>query len=531
MEEGVLKQFSRSPLWDLQRQYFEEQGIKAWQQGEVPHYITSNPTVAKAYAEVVFGFLRDRARMRPANKETIYLLELGAGSGRFAFHFLKYLSLLCGQAAFEAPSWCYVLSDFTESNIKYWQQHTCLKPFVESGQLDFCLFDAEKDAALHLVHSGKHIGANSLSDPLVIIANYFFDGITQDLFHVHENKLHEVGVTMSFEEGLPADAGPAEKLQKLDMKYHTRKVNVSYYEEKGFNEILDLYRSSLRQSWVLFPHTGLRCLERLRALSHEGFLLLSCDKGNHLIEDIEKHVPPFLAKHGSFSLSVNYHAIKMFYGQQGATALFTQHHHSSINVGAIFMLNDSADYKETMLAQHHFIERFGPDDFYLVKTHSFLSLIVMPLKVVLAYLRLCSYDADAFKQCIPRLLTLISEATSPSEKKDMLLMIRQVWDGYYLIGEKQDLAFDTGMLLYKMDMYHEALEFFERSLKDYDAIAPVYYNMAACYFQLGDDVQARSCIDRTLELEPAHEGAMEILKQLDKQQEPGQLQQVDELIV
>jgi SAM-dependent MidA family methyltransferase len=90
-------------LWQLQRQYFEEQGIIAWQSGDVPHYITCNPVIAKAYAEMVFGFLKDRSRLAPDNKEKIYLLELGAGSGRLAFHLLKILTKLCDDASFDVP--------------------------------------------------------------------------------------------------------------------------------------------------------------------------------------------------------------------------------------------------------------------------------------------------------------------------------------------------------------------------------------------------------------------------------------------
>src|SRR5437016_12125635 len=88
--------FSQSLLWDLQQHYFAERGIEAWRQSEVPHYITSNPTVANCYAEIVFACLRDQNRLTQSS-EPLYLCELGAGSGRFAFHFLNRLTRLCEQ--------------------------------------------------------------------------------------------------------------------------------------------------------------------------------------------------------------------------------------------------------------------------------------------------------------------------------------------------------------------------------------------------------------------------------------------------
>src|ERR1043165_51792 len=132
--------FSSCLIWRLQQDYFREAGIEAWRQGRVPHYITSNPTVARSYAELVFGVFRDRARAG-ASGEPIYLLELGAGSGRLAFHFLKELTRLCAQAPFEAPRFCYILSDLAPKNLAFWSAHPKLQPFVQAGQVDFAEFD------------------------------------------------------------------------------------------------------------------------------------------------------------------------------------------------------------------------------------------------------------------------------------------------------------------------------------------------------------------------------------------------------
>ena len=53
------QRFSRSLLWTIQRTYFERQGIEAWNRGAVPHYITSNPFIAAAYARFAAAWLRD----------------------------------------------------------------------------------------------------------------------------------------------------------------------------------------------------------------------------------------------------------------------------------------------------------------------------------------------------------------------------------------------------------------------------------------------------------------------------------------
>lgn len=42
--------FTEAPIWELQRKYYEELGMKAWNNDQVPQYITSNPMIATAYA-------------------------------------------------------------------------------------------------------------------------------------------------------------------------------------------------------------------------------------------------------------------------------------------------------------------------------------------------------------------------------------------------------------------------------------------------------------------------------------------------
>src|SRR5438067_7126058 len=71
------QRLSQSLLWTLQRAFFDRQGIAAWSRGIVPHYITSNTYIARAYAGVVCGFLRD---WRPAldPRQRVYIVELGS---------------------------------------------------------------------------------------------------------------------------------------------------------------------------------------------------------------------------------------------------------------------------------------------------------------------------------------------------------------------------------------------------------------------------------------------------------------------
>ncbi len=61
----------------------------AWSTGQVPHYVTSNPFIARGYARVAASFAADcRQAGLVGPGETVEVIELGSGSGRFAHHFL-----------------------------------------------------------------------------------------------------------------------------------------------------------------------------------------------------------------------------------------------------------------------------------------------------------------------------------------------------------------------------------------------------------------------------------------------------------
>jgi len=123
--------FSESILWKLQRQYYDLRGPQAWASGAVPSYVTTNPYIAHVYAHIVLAYLRDAAasldRERP-----IYIVELAAGSGRFAYLFLKAFHALKNASSVRALDVRYVMTDFTRANVRAWAAQPAFKP-VKAG--------------------------------------------------------------------------------------------------------------------------------------------------------------------------------------------------------------------------------------------------------------------------------------------------------------------------------------------------------------------------------------------------------------
>jgi tetratricopeptide (TPR) repeat protein len=516
---------SHSLLWQLQRRYFEQQGLEAWRQGIVPHYITSNPFIANAYSKVVFGFLRDcwTAATAPPNpafrpldlNRPIYLLELGAGSGRFAYHFLKKFLPFFTRSPLRHLPIKYVMSDFAEQTVNDWLVHPYLRPFVEQGYLDFARFDAEQDETIRLHVSGETLAPDTIHNPLVVLANYFFDGIPQDAFYVKDGRLHESQVRLLLPQA-EANLNDPALLERVKMAYQRRPINPPYYDDPDLDEILFSYPLLLDDTAVMFPCSGIRCIRRLRRLTNGRLLLLSGDKGYHHEDLLLGRQEPGISFHGSFSMMVNYHALARYVLNESGQVLHISRRHVNLDVAAFLFGRPPGDYSETKLAFDQAIEQAGPDDFFTFKKGVEPHYGELTLEQALAHLRLSGWDATIFLGCLPVLLDNAPSAT-PALRQDLRQAIHQVWDTYFPMGEVMDVAFYMGAMLHGMAFFEEALYFFEESLRLYGRDARTLYNMALCHYGRKSWETALDYIGQTLALDPDFEQAMKLQAKIQEQ--------------
>jgi len=513
------QRLSQSGLWKLQRTFFEQQGIRAWSQNTIPSYITSNPFIANAYAKVVFGFLRDWYSVASTSLDMgqpVYIIELGTGSGRFSYNFLKkFMGLFTRSVLKEIPI-KYVMTDFSEELVTFWQNHPSLQPFVEQGVLDFALFDVEQPQELTLRDSGTVLSSDTIKNPLVLLANYLFNCIPQDCFTVQNGELYESLVTLSTSEP-DLDISDPTLLNSLEISYVHRPTSADYYDDPEFNQLLQNYQQRLPDTTFTFPYVALNCLHFFRDLSGGRMLLLSGDQGYSEQEDLLNRDRPSITIHsGCFSMMVNYHAIGEYMRNQGGQVLRTAHRYTNLYVSAYLLGQQSDGYLETAQSFREAIEPGGPDDFYILKSSVEGIYKSLSLQQLLVYLRFSGWDSNIFLGCYPVLLDHI-QLSSEEEEYTLSQAVQHVWDTYYHIGEEQDLAFSIGVLLYRMLYHAEALDFFQRSLELYGSDQSTFYNMAMCYSALRRIEEAVSCLDQTLEEYPSFELAKTLRIKLESQ--------------
>lgn len=103
--------------------------MKAWQDDVVPHAISSNPVMAQAYSQILFSYLRDciaaaqNGEIVLDTTQPIYIVELGAGSGRLAYHFLQTFYPRYQASPFAGQPIKFVMTDFVPEILMFWQEN------------------------------------------------------------------------------------------------------------------------------------------------------------------------------------------------------------------------------------------------------------------------------------------------------------------------------------------------------------------------------------------------------------------------
>ena len=433
------QRLSKSILWDIQRQFFLQNGMTAWQEDIVPHYISSNPFMARAYSQLVLGYLRDISASPDLNPDQpIYIIELGAGAGRLAYHFLHQFHDPFAQSPLAHLPVKFIMTDFVPSTIEFWQNQAAFTPWVEAGLLDFALFDAQSPNAIELVHAQQTLTPDTLQNPFVLIANYFFDSIPQDSFTIEDGQLCENLLTVYSTQPEPDFADPT-LWDRLELAYEAIPLQQPYYDNKTFNQILEIYEEFLPDTSLLFPNVGLDCLKFWQGFGNGRFLLLSSDRGYSLPESLLEQEDPLPNLHGSFSLMVNYHAINQYVELQDGLVLQPAHYQNNLQVAAYVFGPIPQQAAETHLAFRTAILDGGPDDFFSLKSALESHIHTFTLPQILSYIRFSAWDADIFLDCFPALRTQIKQG-SEAWYTDVYQVLVQIWEQYLPLGNDNKLT-------------------------------------------------------------------------------------------
>lgn len=493
--------FSKSLFWQAQRAYYHGKGQKAWSDS-VPFYITSNPFIAERYAVIVARFMQEWQQKNPSTTgSTFYIVELGAGSGQFSFYFLKALNELLAQLQITSIQPCLIMTDFTESNINAWNDHPQLKPYLQAGTLDMALFDIEQSHQIRTIHQKITLNPGTINTPLIVIANYLFDSIVNDIFHCKDEQLSCVKVALSTDHPNHKTI-EALNYEKLALSTHLVPTNTHFYQHALFDPILEEHQAAIRNGYFLFPIGALNGLEQLNALSNGKMMLLTSDKGYTHYQQMRELPFPEIDFHGSFSLMVNYQAISSWFTLNHGAAQI-QSPRDGLVTAAMTSGVTLDQFPETALAIEQWVEKFSPTDYFNLYEHANQHAASFSLEALASMLSISGWDPHLFHQIYPSVSEKIRAADT--EIVDFWIAhFKTMLDNFFYLPQSNDIFFQIGSLYYHYDLYEKALDCYEQSIQYFGESFETYYNIALAHHYNAQPSLAKIAIDHALRLNPSN---------------------------
>jgi tetratricopeptide (TPR) repeat protein len=535
MLEGP-RRLSESVLWRAQDRYYEDSAQRAWSSGEVPHTLTTGPMLARAYARLIESFAADcrRGALGPVDPtEPLVVLELGSGTGRLAFELLRAID----RSAIAPFRICVVATDKVEENVAAIAGHEALRPYREAGELEAARFVAGAGEELDL-GGDRRLAPGSLANPLVVIANYLFDVIPQDLFSVEGGELHEELVATFAED--PVGPGEADFFRRIYLATKASEVPPDRYGGGIVDALLAAVATGRAEGRFLYPAHGVRALAELLGVASGRMLALLGERpgavpartptsvavasaiaadpavrqGPAVLETHlgEAHRPGALLQMGvhggSMSLPVD---LSIFAALGEPLVLLPEAPPSALIVAALCW---GAGIRPDALrrAYRRHVADVGPEDLYLLVKGAFERPGSIRPPEHLAVLRSGGYD--------PYLLRLSYESFASLEgrlpDKDLLELERVLGEiaAHDFVIDDTDVAFGIGALLAPLGAIESARSYFLASIARFGPSAVREHHVALCEVHLGRIDEARERLSRALSLDTDYAPARELLEEI-----------------
>lgn len=440
---GNYVPFSQSTLWNIQGRFYKEAGIDAWNK-KIPYLITNNLTIAHSYANVIWRFFQEYVSQQHAtpSPDPFIIVELGAGSGMFAFYLIKELLELRTRLNRPDLTFKYIMTDFSAKNIAYWRNHPALRQYIQyfdEAILDFAEYSIGETSTLRLLEAGLDLDHSTYGSeypkPWVAIANYVFDTLPQDIFEIRDGHLLE-GLTPETVPESQAEntrQNDCKSLQQLGMNIEYNAVHLPYYNNKHFDTILSSYKDTLPPNHsFLFPITVLKGIHNLLHLSGQKLILLATDKAaTYQPPAISEEWRGIVFHNASFSLKANFHAIRAFFQSIGGKSLdqpIAADITTSLFLGGegLQSLYETEESFSTFFINNnpfgliHFCQQLG----HSINTYSTGEL--------LSYLNLTRWDHEAINRNITTIIAK-TKGLHPIELKPFIEGMRRCGDYFYYL--------------------------------------------------------------------------------------------------
>lgn len=527
------KRLSESMLWQLQEQYFERQRTDMWTGDQF--YSTNRMPFVEAYVELVTAALTDCASICDP-EEPLYILEIGGGSGCFAFRFLNDLvENLEDFDSLKKLKIKYILTDFSEQLVKKWLENKNLSALYEQGILDFGVFKAQTDQKIELLKSRQTLTPKDIKNPLVVIANHVFDSIEQDAFRVTNGVLQESKITL-FREDPDGSFGAEPTIDDLRILERFIDVETPYYDNPAFDQIISSYKDELTEATLTVPIGALKCIENLSAFCGEKLILISADQGYMRLdaEQITGLKNLDFERHGFCTFDLNFTALTKYFKDNDGLSIVENLDYSGLRVAFNSLIRNR--FVNTTHYFKHYLQRKNLLDSQL----QVADLIKNGLRagdyessrvaLFMSIVRAFNFDPQMFAIAHKDLLDerfKDLEEMNAQVRQELKETLHRTIRNIYVIDDNHKI-FDSILRLYiQLDWFEECLKFSEEIIETYGDVSTAVDHAALSCEALKKYREAYEYFQRATRLQSSdHDWAGAGMKRMGKQL----LQQGDSIV-
>lgn len=508
-----FKAFENSAIWDLQRNYYINQGIDAWA-SQVPFYITSNAYFATQYAKMIIELIQDGfANGTYDINKPIYILELGAGSGKFGFFFVKELIEFQNMHTVDkTPEFKYVMTDLCEKNISFWNTHHQLKKHIDKGILDTAFFDADSCNEIKLNNSKKTIKPNSLDNPPIVIGNYFLDTIRCNLLHFRDGEIEQVDLSLQTPTANLKDPdNPKEviDLKQVEIAYELSDFDVSKVTNNNLLNVLEYYQNNVENGRILIPTAAFNVVDYFKSLhkKQQAFFFFS-DKGHLSLSLLDYPDDPHIAYHGSISLMFNFHALKYYVNQDNENDALLPNRKQNLNLVSLGVNNSFTNFTSFKKAYWDYTDYFTVTDFMSLSNNIINNAQNSTLDELIALMRMTHWEPNIFY----RISGLLHDKIEENDTVKIKRCIPYIEENFYFLpNKKSNIVFELARLSYLVYDYDYAITMFEKSMDLYGQSSNGLFNLGLSYFYNDNKTMALDTFKRCLVLDPNDKEIIEFI--------------------
>lgn len=492
--------FDESIVWSLLHRFYMEAGPAAWSNKIVPQRSTSNAFCADTYASIVASFFKEL--MAEGNSKPPVVIELGGGSGRFAWQFLNRLFNYHFSDDDPCPEFTYLLTDGSEKNIEGWRKKDRFAPLVESGVLDFAQLLIEPDPVIRKA-DGEFKPADFADRPVIIVANYLFDSIAANMFRIKNHQIEQVFVQTESTERKFLDR-PITSFQSISERFQSRPIKD---DTPTGHPIIDAaihsYAKRPGDFHVVVPQICMEFVEKF--LDRETpLLLLAGDLAYSDPSEFELESPLIFDTY--FAHYTNLHIFGEMFRAYGGDMQSQRHKDANFSC-SLLSLPGKKKWQELSLGRTRETALALLKDFNPYDAHEIIELIEntaedMSIRQAMALIRFSKFDPDVASACIPHLLFNIEQGEEEIDRAQLYETYMEAYRAYFPDGSENQFDCGVAQLLLRLEYHAQALQLMDHSIREFGESAPRLFALALAFFNLGDEDRAETAARKAAKLDP-----------------------------